>query len=228
MKNAVTILILCALFVSCASFCQPRALASGAEVAPSATLTLIGHASVKIKTSSGAVIYIDPYHPGDYSEGADLILVSHEHSDHNKVALVTQNEGCLLLRTRQTINPDGSYNMFEHMGVTVEPFPAANKNHKRDQINGYLLGFDGLVVYFASDTDKISEMESLAPRNVDYALLPIDGQYNMGAQEAMQCAALIGARHNIPMHFFSADPAAFRPENLLFIPYGESVALGGE
>jgi len=44
----------------------------------------------------------------------------------------------------------------------------------------------------------------------------------------MQCAALIGARHNIPMHFFSADPAAFRPENLLFIPYGESVALGGE
>ena len=40
------------------------------------SLTLLGHASTKIVTKSGVVIYIDPYYDkGDYSQEADLILV---------------------------------------------------------------------------------------------------------------------------------------------------------
>ena len=38
------------------------------------TLTLIGHASMKIKTAEGVVIYIDPYYDGDYTEPADIVL----------------------------------------------------------------------------------------------------------------------------------------------------------
>ena len=37
-------------------------------------LTWIGHASLKIQTAQGAVVYVDPYAPGDYSQPADLIL----------------------------------------------------------------------------------------------------------------------------------------------------------
>ena len=192
------------------------------------TLTLIGHASVKIKTSLGSVVYIDPYHPGNYGEAADLLLISHGHSDHSKAGLVTGKEGCLTLRVEDTINKDGSYNTFEHLDIRVEPFPAYNKNHKISQTNGFLITFDGITVYFASDTGRIPEMETLAERRIHYALFPIDGQYNMGAAEAMDCAAVIGAEHNIPMHFFSADPAQFTPENLLFIPYGETVTLQGD
>ena len=191
-------------------------------------LTLIGHASVKIKTSLGSVIYIDPYHPGNYGEAADLLLISHGHSDHSKAGLVTGKEDCLTLRVEDTINKDGSYNTFEHLGIKVEPFPAYNKNHKISQTNGFLITFDGITVYFASDTGRIPEMEKLAERKIHYALFPIDGQYNMSAAEAMECAAVIGAEHNIPMHFFSADPAQFTPENLLFIPYGETVTLQGD
>ena len=59
-----------------------------------AELTLIGHASMKIKTAEGVVIYIDPYYEGDYSEPADIILSTHEHHDHNAIDLVTRKEDC--------------------------------------------------------------------------------------------------------------------------------------
>jgi L-ascorbate metabolism protein UlaG (beta-lactamase superfamily) len=195
-----------------------------AQTAP--TLTLIGHASVKIKTAEGVVIYIDPYYDGDYSEKADIILVSHEHSDHNKVDLCQQNEGCLVLRVKETINTkDMSYNTFEHMGVKIEPVPAANKNHSIKSSTGFVLTFDGITVYHSGDTSKLDQMAALKERNIDYAFFPIDGKYNMDAAEAMECAALVGARHNTPIHYFDADPTAFQPENLLPIAYGETVEL---
>jgi L-ascorbate metabolism protein UlaG (beta-lactamase superfamily) len=190
------------------------------------TLTLIGHSSVKIKTAEGAVIYIDPYYEGDYSEKADIILVSHEHSDHNKVNLCQQNEGCLVLRVKETINTKNmTYNTFEYKGVKIEPVPAENKNHSIKSTTGFVLTFDGITVYHAGDTSKLDQMAALKERSIDYAFFPIDGKYNMNAAEAMECAALVGARHNTPMHYFDADPSTFQPENLLPIAYGEMVEL---
>lgn len=192
----------------------------------SPTLTLIGHASVKIKTAEGTVIYIDPYYDGDYSEKADIILVSHEHSDHNKINLCQQNEGCMVLSVKETINTkDMTYNTFEYKGVKIEPVPASNKNHSIKSTTGFVLTFDGITVYHAGDTSKIDQMATLTERNIDYAFFPIDGKYNMDAAEAMECAALVDAKHNTPMHYFDADPAAFKPENLLPIAYGETVEL---
>ena len=47
------------------------------------TFTWAGHASVKLKTSDSRVIYIDPnYAQGDFSEPADVVLVTHSHGDH--------------------------------------------------------------------------------------------------------------------------------------------------
>lgn len=190
------------------------------------TLTLIGHASVKIKTTEGTVIYIDPYYDGDYSEKADIILVSHEHSDHNKIDLCIQNEGCVVLRVKETISTkDMTYNTFEYKGVKIQPVPASNKNHSIKSTTGFVLAFDGITVYHAGDTSKLDQMADMKKWNIDYAFFPIDGKYNMDAAEAMECAALVGARHNTPMHYFEADPAAFMPENLLPIAYGETVEL---
>jgi len=74
-------------------------------------LTFIGHASMKIKTEEGAVIYIGPDYKGDYSEEVDLILVTHEHQDHNQVGLCKPNDGCKIIRAKDAINKDGSNGM---------------------------------------------------------------------------------------------------------------------
>jgi L-ascorbate metabolism protein UlaG (beta-lactamase superfamily) len=193
------------------------------------TLTLIGHASLKIKTREGVVIYIDPYYKGDYSEKADIILISHEHPDHNAINLVTQNKDCVVLRVKQTINQkDNSYNTFEYYGVKIEPVPASNKNHPLNSTNGFVLTFDGISVYHASDTSKIEQMRALKAKNIDYAFFPIDGQYNMGPVEATQAAEMVGAKHNIPFHINSADVKAFTPENLMLVQYGETIELSAQ
>ena len=193
------------------------------------TLTLIGHASLKIKTREGIVIYIVPYYKGDYSEKADIILVSHEHPDHNAINLVTQNKDCVVLRVKDTINQkDNSYNTFEYYGVKIEPVPATNKNHPLNSTNGFVLTFDGISVYHASDTSKIDQMRALKAKNIDYAFFPIDGQYNMGPAEATQAAEMVGAKHNIPFHINSADVKAFTPENLMLVNYGETIELSAQ
>jgi L-ascorbate metabolism protein UlaG (beta-lactamase superfamily) len=192
---------------------------------PAATLTLIGQSSIKIKTTNGTVIYVDPYYQGDYSEKADIILVSHEHSDHNKIDLCTQNEGCKVLRVKDTINTDNSYNTFNYKGVKVEPVPASNKNHPLNSTNGFVLTFDSITVYHASDTSKLDQMANLKTRSIDYAFFPIDGQYNMDAAEAMECAKMVGAVHNTPFHIGKADVKTFTPERLLSVAYGETIKL---
>jgi len=248
-----------ALFTAAILLCALSA--AGAEEAAQPTLTYIGHAELMITTSEGTVIYVDPstIAPFDYEQNADIILVTHEHSDHNKVDLVPRNEDCAVIRAADCINKDGTYNTFElgevtvipvprnedcaviraadcinkdgtyntfELGeVTVIPVPAENKNHDIRETCGFIIQFDGITVYHAADTDKLDSMVDLQQYDVDYAFFPIDGQYNMDAAEAMECAELVGAKHNTPIHWFGADPALFTPENLLFMNYGDTVTL---
>lgn len=220
MMRSLTLFLLAAILVTL--LLSPVA---AVQAKSQAMLYFFGHASMKIKTADGIVIYIDPNYQGDYSEEADIILVGHEHSDHNKVSLCKQKAGCKILRVSDTINKDGSYNSFELFGVKIEPVPASNKNHPITSTTGFLISFNGIVVYHAGDTSKLAQMADLKSREIDYAFFPIDGQYNMNAAEAMECAKMVGAKHNIPMHYFNADVKTFQPENLLVIKYGQTVEL---
>jgi L-ascorbate metabolism protein UlaG (beta-lactamase superfamily) len=170
-------------------------------------LSYFGRASVKIKTASGFVIYVDPFAPGDYSEGADLILVTHGHGDHNQVKLVARKAGTVVAAPAGAVSADGARvvaegDSFELAGgrVEVKVLPAANKNHDRKESVGYLVSFDGLVLYHAGDTSYLPEMEGYAKYNIDYALLPCDGFYNMGSAEAARCAQAMQAKHVLPIH----------------------------
>ena len=203
--------------------------AAVAEDAAQPTLTYIGHAELMIVTAGGTVIYVDPAPAAlaayDYTVKADVILVTHEHGDHNKVDIIPKNDGCVVIRAADSINKDGTYNTVTIGGVTVIPVPAANVNHSIKETCGFIIQFDGITVYHAADTDKLDSMADLKQYNVDYAFYPIDGEYNMGAAEAMESAALVGAKHDTPIHWFDADPAAFAPGTLLFMNYGDTVTL---
>jgi L-ascorbate metabolism protein UlaG (beta-lactamase superfamily) len=170
-------------------------------------LTYFGRASVKIKTTTGYVIYIDPYAPGDYSEPADLVLVTHGHSDHNQVKLTTRKSGAVVASPAGAVSSSGARVVAEGSKLeldsgklSVEALPAANKNHDRKECVGFLLSFDGIVLYHAGDTDYLPEMEGYAKYNIDYALLPCDGFYNMGSAQAARCAKAMKAKRVVPIH----------------------------
>ena len=159
-----------------------------------------GHGSYRITTNDGTVIYLDPFAGGGYDVPADLILVTHEHGDHNAVELPAKKEGCVIWRAADFLK-GGVYQTKTFGGVTVQAVEACNKNHPCAECVGFVLTFDGIKLYASGDTNETEMMHTVLPAmKLDYALLPIDGYYNMGPEDAAKCAAIIGAKHAIPIH----------------------------
>jgi len=195
-----------------------------------AMLHFIGHASIMLETLDGTVIYVDPSADGDYSAPADIILITHVHGDHNKPELCAQKEDCTVITWAEAL-VDGVYNTFEVKGVIIQPVPAANKNHPIESSVGYVITFNDIVFYHAGDTSMLESMSELSALGIDYAMYPVDGQYNMGVDEAVVVAEMVKAKHSIPMHFFAEGEkvaemqAAFTPEGYLYVNYGEGIKL---
>ncbi|MCL1858799.1 MAG: MBL fold metallo-hydrolase [Oscillospiraceae bacterium] len=158
-----------------------------------------GHASFRITASDGTVIYLDPYAGDGYDVPADIILVTHQHNDHNNIKLVTQKEGCKITSNKEALE-GGTHNTFSVKNIEIEAVKAENNNHNPKDCVGYIITVDGIKIYFAGDTSKTDQMDKFSEKEIDYALLPCDGVYNMNAEEAAECAKIIGAKHNIPMH----------------------------
>jgi len=189
-----------------------------------------GHGSYRITAADGRVIYIDPYVGEGYDKPADILLVSHQHGDHNKTELVTQKPGCKVITNAEAL-AGGKHNTFDVSGIVIEAVEASNKNHNPAECVGFILTVDGIKIYIAADTSKTKSMASFAARKLDYALLPIDGHYNMDAKEAAECASLIGAKVNIPVHMKPGElfdrklAEAFNAPGKRIVAAGEEIDL---
>lgn len=164
-----------------------------------AKLLYQGHGSYRIVSDDNVVIYIDPYAGKGYEVPADLILVTHQHRDHNQVQLVAKKPNCTVIQEKEALTA-GKYQSFDVHGVHIQAVPAYNRNHSRENSVGYIITVDNIKIYCSGDTSTTEEMKDMAALQLDYALLPIDGIYNMDAKEATACAELIGAKHTIPIH----------------------------
>jgi len=191
-----------------------------------------GHGSLRLTAADGRVIFIDPYAGDGYDKSADIILVTHQHDDHNQIKLITQKPGCRIITNAEALE-GGKHNTFTVGDITIEAVEANNKNHDPKQCVGYIVTVDGIKIYFSGDTSKTKAMESFAGKKIDYALFPCDGFYNMDMNEAAECARLIGARANIPIHMkpgelFDRERAeTFNGPNRLIVPAGQEIELSG-
>ena len=196
-----------------------------------ARLLYQGHGSYRITTGEGKVIYVDPYAGEGYDLPADLVLVTHEHYDHNAVDKVEVKEDGRILRAADTLK-EGIYQRVDLGWIQVQAVEAYNQNHPKESCVGYILEWDGIRLYASGDTSETGEMSRL-PR-LDYALLPIDGVYNMDVAEAVRCAAKMDARYVIPIHvkpgalYDRAMAEKFNAPNRLLVESGETIQLKGE
>ena len=164
-----------------------------------AKLLYQGHASLRITSSEGKVLYVDPYAGEGYEPIANLVIVTHEHYDHNATQIVPMNSRTIVIHSKDAF-VDGVYRDFDYFGFQIHAVPAGNKNHSPQECVGYIIAVDGVTVYVAGDTDYMPFMDRLARRGIDYALLPIDGIYNMGPDEASECARILHPKNLIPYH----------------------------
>jgi len=147
------------------------------------------------------------------SPAADLILISHEHSDHcspEDVGLI-RGEGTLVIcdtsaapKLTQPLTVLRPGESTSAGAIKVTAIPAYNmdkKFHPKDALHlGYVLTVAGETLYFAGDTDHIPEMSGL---QCDVALLPVSGVYVMTAREAVEAARAIAPKAAVPMHYAS-------------------------
>ena len=158
-----------------------------------------GNGSYRITADDGRVIFLDPYKGEGYEVPADLILVTHQHHDHNKIERCAQKPGCRIITNAEALI-DGKYNSFEVDGILIQAVEAGNKNHDPARCVGFIITLDGVKIYASGDTSTTKQMATLAALELDYAFFPGDGFFNMGPEEAAECARLVGAKHNILVH----------------------------
>jgi len=181
----------------------------------------LGHSGFMIKNHK--TIYIDPYNIKPDSEKADIILITHGHYDHCSVSDIKTliKEGTKIFLTAdaqskitrfdipidiQIVEPNQEFNIGE---TKISTFPAYNIDkpfhQKGEGWVGYLVKINGLIIYFAGDTDLIPEMQKLTghkqPDKTFVAILPIGGRFTMNVEEAFEAAKLIQPSLAIPMHY---------------------------
>lgn len=188
-----------------------------------ADINWLGHSGFLIKNSS--VIYIDPYNIKDGLDKADFILITHNHYDHCSVAdmLKIVKDGTRIILTpdcqskitrfdtpiQMEIIEPGQELSFGEMKILAVPAYNVDKSFhpKDDQGVGYVIKFNGTIIYHAGDTDFIPEMQKLTgyqqPGKEFIALLPIGGRLTMTVEEALEAAKLIKPSLAIPMHYGS-------------------------
>lgn len=182
----------------------------------------IGHGSLMFKVN-GFVIYVDPVRSSgnyDFLPKADLILVTHEHSDHLDVKLIEdlKKEGTLLFCNQNSklevpwamaMKAEGRQ---EINNIIIEAVPAYNivnestpghPFHPKGAGIGYILTIGGKRFYIAGDTENTPEMKSL--RNIDVAFLPMNLPYTMTPAMVADAALAFKPKILYPYHFGDTD-----------------------
>jgi L-ascorbate metabolism protein UlaG (beta-lactamase superfamily) len=127
---------------------------------------------------------------------AELLLVTHEHSDHNGVEAIG-GEPAILRSTAGTLaSPIG-----EITAVASEHDDQAGTARGPNTIFAFEL--DGLRVCHFGDFGQSSlrEEQAAALGTVDLLFLPVGGGFTIGAEQASEILARLSPRWAVPMHY---------------------------
>lgn len=207
-------------------------------------MTFCGHATFKITTSGGNVIYIDPWletnpqAPASVKkvDRADGILLTHGHGDHIAdvipiakkfdCAVACINETAGWLHTKGVKNPagmgKGGTQKIADLEASMVHAIHSNGIQDGDQIiyGGEPAGFvaklpGGLTIYHCGDTAVFSDMKIIADLyKPDICLLCIGGHYTMDPREAALAIKFLGAKFVVPMHYGTFPALTGNPDQL--------------
>jgi L-ascorbate metabolism protein UlaG (beta-lactamase superfamily) len=162
-----------------------------------------GHAAFLITSDRGFKIITDPYEPGGFGgaisygkipDKADVVLVSHDHADHNYV------EG--LPGQPRVIKGTGLHRVADLEIRGIGSYHDERKGSERGQNTIFCFTIDGLKVCHLGDLGYVpTEQEAKQIGPVDLLFLPIGGVYTVDPSQATQTAKRLSPRVTIPMHF---------------------------
>jgi L-ascorbate metabolism protein UlaG (beta-lactamase superfamily) len=184
-------------------------------------ITYLNHSSFLIKTKySGnqiTKILIDPFSPDigiKYpKQEADIVLMSHQHSDHNYVEGVKGlSEDSVLNETTGSLK-NGPFVIktageYELRGIYIKGIQSFHDD-KKGELRGpnviYTVSNENLTVCHLGDLGHIlseSQVEAIGP--IDVLLVPVGGFYTIDPETAVNVISQIEPGFVIPMHYKSS------------------------
>ncbi|MEE2779958.1 MAG: MBL fold metallo-hydrolase [Myxococcota bacterium] len=169
-------------------------------------LTFNGHACVTLRDSDGRVVVMDPYQTGALGgrlthapvrERANVVTVSHYHTDHSRV-------------TSDLAAPGGGLPPVVDHSSAVAGLEFVVRPTYHDRYGGTRMGMTGMVA-FDLDGIRVAHLGDigcdLTPRDlevlgdVDLLLWPVGGTYTLGPEDAQTVLDLVRPRLAIPLHY---------------------------
>jgi len=154
-----------------------------------------GQACFEIKTQvDKKKIVIDPY-TKDYGLKlpkleADLLLITHDHKDHNNIRGVSGNPFI--------INSPGEY---EAKGIFIQGINASH-GEKRGDVIIYIMDIEGMKVCHLSDIgQELTDEQVEKIGDVDILMIPVGGIYTVDGEGAQKIINQIEPKVIIPMHY---------------------------
>jgi L-ascorbate metabolism protein UlaG (beta-lactamase superfamily) len=163
----------------------------------------------------GKMIYNDPVAAASYTglPKADLILVSHSHSDHFATTTIDTVRGpnAIIIAPQTVYNGltaaqkaiaivlgyGESTNVF---GLTVEAVYAYNSNHAPLGFgNGYIVTLGGKRIYISGDTGNAPEVRAIA--DIDVAFLGMNQPFTLTVSDATNVVRAIRPKVVYPYHY---------------------------
>jgi L-ascorbate metabolism protein UlaG (beta-lactamase superfamily) len=154
---------------------------------------------------------------------ADLLLVTHEHGDHNAIETVGGSPYLLRSVVGTFDTPFG-----EVVAVASEHDPVAGTRKGRNTIFCFELG--GLRVAHLGDFGQsaLRPEQQQAIGELDVLFVPVGGGAAIGGEAGVEIVRLVKPRLVIPMHYRTASVDAFDPPEPFFEALGASVeCIGG-
>lgn len=163
----------------------------------------LGHASFLLTTSAGTRIVTDPFDASAYPDElkyrgfdatADIVTISHDHSDHSAASVV---KGMPII-----IKGDGNYKAEEVDFLGVGTFHDDDRGAKRGKNTVFVISVDGMRIAHMGDLGHVLTSDQAAEiGSVDVILIPIGGYYTIDAGQAWKVAEQLSAKVVIPMHY---------------------------
>lgn len=162
-----------------------------------AKLEYFGHSMWRI-VASGFSIVIDPFdnigYPMPENLTAQYVIISHEHHDHNNIALVKGNP--------EVIRTSGLHQNKDFTAELISVFHDNISGTQRGKNNLIKLQIDGLTLVHCGDLGHLpSEEIRLKVDKPDLLLIPVGEVYTLALTEAWKFIKAIQPKLILPMHY---------------------------
>jgi L-ascorbate metabolism protein UlaG (beta-lactamase superfamily) len=175
------------------------------------TIRWYGQSFFEVESSRGTRIVFDPHVIENYNPkpvAADIVLISHEHNDHNRVEIIKNAERARIFHGLRPVGKKFDWNPIDvserdvHIR-SVGVYHDAVEGMERGKNAVFVIEVGGLRIVHLGDLGHVltpRQIKRIGP--VDVLMIPVGGVYTLNGQEAKEVVQQLKPRlYVLPMHY---------------------------